>query len=44
MKEHYQLFTFKRCLNDNPTSRDFLSQLPMTLTFKEYGGFEKLSV
>lgn len=29
---------------DNPTSRDFLRKLPLTLTFKDYGGFEKLSV
>lgn len=29
---------------DNPTSQDFLSRLPLTLTFKEYGGFEKLSI
>lgn len=29
---------------DNPTSRDFLSRLPLTLTFKEFGGFEKLSI
>lgn len=29
---------------DNPTSRDFSGRLPLTLTFEEYGGFEKLSV
>ncbi|WP_054028748.1 cyclophilin-like fold protein [Bacillus sp. FJAT-28004] len=29
---------------DNPTSRDFMGRLPVTLSFKEYGGFEKLSV
>ncbi|MCY9695439.1 cyclophilin-like fold protein [Paenibacillus alginolyticus] len=29
---------------DNPTSRDFLTRLPLTLTFKEFGGFEKLSI
>ncbi|WJH37189.1 cyclophilin-like fold protein [Paenibacillus sp. CC-CFT747] len=29
---------------DNPTSRDFLSRLPLTLTFKEFGGFEKLTI
>ncbi|WP_419872464.1 cyclophilin-like fold protein [Candidatus Pristimantibacillus sp. PTI5] len=29
---------------DNPTSQDFLSTLPLTLTFKEYGGFGKLSI
>ncbi|MGG3279963.1 cyclophilin-like fold protein [Paenibacillus solani] len=29
---------------DNPTSRDFISRLPLTLTFKEYGGFEKLTI
>lgn len=28
---------------DNPTSRDFLEQLPLTITFEEFGGFEKLS-
>lgn len=28
---------------DNPTSREFLEQLPLTLTFEEFGGFEKLS-
>ncbi|MGO4275582.1 cyclophilin-like fold protein, partial [Paenibacillus sp. TAF58] len=29
---------------DNPTSREFSSRLPLTLTFKEFGGFEKLSI
>lgn len=29
---------------DNPTSQDFLARLPLTLTFEEYGGFEKLSI
>jgi hypothetical protein len=29
---------------DNPTSRDFLTRLPLTLIFKEFGGFEKLSI
>jgi hypothetical protein len=29
---------------DNPTSRDFLERLPLTLTFEEYGGFEKMSI
>ncbi|MEH7416544.1 cyclophilin-like fold protein [Neobacillus drentensis] len=28
---------------DNPTSRDFLSILPMTLTFEDYAGTEKIS-
>lgn len=28
---------------DNPTSRGFLEQLPLKLTFEEFGGFEKLS-
>lgn len=28
---------------DNPTSKDFLSLLPLTLTFKDYGGTEKIS-
>ena len=30
-------------MDDNPTSRAFLDQLPLTMTFEEYGGFEKLS-
>lgn len=28
---------------DNPTSRDFIDQLPLELSFKDFGGFEKLS-
>lgn len=28
---------------DNPTSKDFLSLLPMTLTFEDYAGIEKIS-
>ncbi|WP_227995212.1 cyclophilin-like fold protein [Oceanobacillus sp. CFH 90083] len=28
---------------DNPTSRELLDQLPLTLTFEEYAGFEKLA-
>lgn len=28
---------------DNPTSRDFLNQLPLTLTLKDYAGTEKIS-
>ncbi|WP_410511195.1 cyclophilin-like fold protein [Paenibacillus sp. BR2-3] len=28
---------------DNPTSRDFLSMLPLTLTFEDYNGTEKIS-
>lgn len=28
---------------DNPTSREFLEQLPLTMTFEEYGGVEKVS-
>ena len=28
---------------DNPTSRDFLKQLPLTLTLKDYAGTEKIS-
>lgn len=28
---------------DNATSRDFLSLLPLTLTFKDYAGTEKVS-
>ena len=30
-------------MNDNPTSRDFLKQLPLTLTLKDYAGTEKIS-
>jgi hypothetical protein len=30
-------------MNDNPTSRDFLTQLPLTLTLKDYEGTEKIS-
>lgn len=28
---------------DNPTSRDFLAMLPLTLTFEDYSGTEKIS-
>ena len=28
---------------DNPTSRDFLSQLPLTITLEDYSGTEKIS-
>nr|MDP5197076.1 cyclophilin-like fold protein [Neobacillus sp. 179.-C4.2 HS] len=28
---------------DNPTSRDFLSQLPLKITLEDYGGTEKIS-
>jgi hypothetical protein len=28
---------------DNPTSRDFVSRLPLTLTFEEFAGREKIS-
>lgn len=28
---------------DNPTSRDFLTQLPLSLTFEDYNGIEKIS-
>lgn len=28
---------------DNPTSSDFISLLPLTLTFEEYAGTEKIS-
>jgi len=28
---------------DNPTSRDFMSMLPLTLSFKDYAGAEKVS-
>ena len=28
---------------DNPTSRDFMKRLPITLTFEDYAGTEKIS-
>jgi len=30
-------------MHDNPTSRDFLTLLPLTLTFRDYAGTEKVS-
>lgn len=30
-------------MDDNPTSKDFLSLLPLTLTFEDYAGTEKIS-
>lgn len=30
-------------ISDNPTSRDFLSMLPLTLNFKEFSGMEKIA-
>ena len=30
-------------MKDNPTSRAFLTQLPLTMTFEEFSGIEKLS-
>ena len=30
-------------ITDNPTSRDLLSKLPLTLTFEEFAGREKIS-
>jgi hypothetical protein len=30
-------------LNDNPTTRDFISLLPLTLTLTDYNGTEKIS-
>lgn len=30
-------------MDDNPTSKDFLSFLPLTLTFEDYAGTEKIS-
>ncbi|MFZ5644781.1 MAG: cyclophilin-like fold protein [Bacillota bacterium] len=30
-------------MNDNPTSLDFVKKLPLTLTFKDYAGTEKIS-
>jgi hypothetical protein len=35
---------FTVTMYDNPTSRDFLGRLPLTLTFEDYGGFEKMSI
>lgn len=29
---------------DNPTSRDFLARLPLTITFEDYVGKEKISI
>ncbi|MEV5027471.1 hypothetical protein MRBLPE1_003066 [Paenibacillus sp. LPE1-1-1.1] len=29
---------------DNPTSRDFLGRLPLTLTFEDFGGLEKIRI
>ncbi len=29
---------------DNPTSRDFLARLPLTVTFEDYVGKEKISI
>jgi hypothetical protein len=29
---------------DNPTSRDLLRRLPLTLTFEDFSGFEKMSI
>lgn len=29
--------------DDNPTTRDFLSMLPMTLRFEDYAGMEKIA-
>lgn len=30
-------------LNDSATSRDLIAQLPLSLTFRDYGGQEKLA-
>ena len=30
-------------MDDNPTSKDFLSQLPLTLVLEDYAGTEKIS-
>jgi len=30
-------------MDDNPTSRDLLAQLPLTLSFKDYAGAEKIA-
>lgn len=30
-------------MEDNPASRDFLSMLPLTLSFEDYNGTEKIS-
>ena len=29
---------------DNPASKDFLTQLPLTITFEDYIGKEKISI
>ncbi|AEI41705.1 cyclophilin-like fold protein [Paenibacillus mucilaginosus] len=31
-------------MDDHPTSRDFINQLPLTLTFEDYAGTEKISM
>ncbi|CAM3064166.1 cyclophilin-like fold protein [Paenibacillus sediminis] len=30
-------------MDDNPSSRDFIKRLPITLTFEDYAGTEKIS-
>jgi hypothetical protein len=30
-------------LHDNPTARDLLAQLPLTLTFRDFNGVEKIA-
>ena len=34
---------FSATMEDNPTSRNFVSMLPMTLTLQDYAGTEKIS-
>lgn len=35
--------TVRAVLDDNPTSRDFVAMLPMTVTFEDFAGREKIS-
>jgi hypothetical protein len=35
--------TVKAVLDENPTSRDFVAMLPMTLPFEDFAGREKIS-
>ena len=40
----FETTTFTATLNDNATTRDFISLLPLTLTLKDYAQTEKVSV
>jgi hypothetical protein len=35
--------TVRAVLDDNPTSRDFVAMLPMTVKFEDFAGREKIS-